>query len=470
MRSGFQRGKIIDTSPPTTTTKMADQQSSIMNVSELNKLLTQEEIEEGKVSLGEQMAEMRKTLTAININLTSLNASVADLNSSVHNLEEAKSELKVDFSKLRSDINNDMEVTRSSYEEKLTDLEKKVTEDYSIKYSEIVADLDAHKLEYRLDTTAMKNDIDNLTSLTATEGGDGNQLTVLKEIKDAIYSRDEKWDKLEAMLFRHIEDTNNRFEKLQTNIDANTELINQLEAHGRRWALRIIGLPAPQKGRIENTGEAKLAILKFLATKLDIKNIKSHEMDTAHRIGRVKDGKQTLLVRFFRRETVDFILGNKRMLKGEDLSCFQDTTRKNRTLIYDLNQRPEVESAWCQGVTIWAKLHSSANKFKVSITEDIDKAIHKGESTPKPTTNPPNSNPLPITSNSGPDGEPAEIHAEIHTSIPGIEPVFIQNGLATQSSTPTIPETQPHMQKPDDTEEIKDPDPNLSTSLTDYFK
>jgi hypothetical protein len=251
MRSGFQRG-LTQHNSPITTTKMADQTVITEQVSDLDNQLNQEETDEGQVSLGEQMAKMRKTLSltaitliSINTNLASLNASVTDLNSSVHNLEISKTELKDDFSKLRSDINNDMEITRSSFNDKLTDLEKKVTEDYSIRHAEIVADLDAHKLEYNMDIEKIKGDIDDLTSLKSSDGTEGNQLTILNEIKKAIYTRDEKWEKLEAMLFQHIEETNNKFNKLQSNIDANTELINQLEAHGRRWALRIIGLPAP---------------------------------------------------------------------------------------------------------------------------------------------------------------------------------------------------------------------------------
>jgi hypothetical protein len=114
----------------------------------------------------------------------------------------------------------------------------------------------------------------------------------------------------------------------------------------------------------------------FLAEKLEISDITPGEIDTAHRVGPItKDGTQTLLVRFFRRELVDYILGSKKMLKGKNSSIFQDTTQKNRKLIYDLNQRPEVEGAWCAGVSIWAKLHSSNRKIRVGITTNLDKLL-----------------------------------------------------------------------------------------------
>jgi hypothetical protein len=100
-------------------------------------------------------------------------------------------------------------------------------------------------------------------------------------------------------------------------------------------------------------------------------------MDTAHRIGPIKDGNQNILVRFFRREIVDIILTNKRMLKGESMSLFQDTTRRNRTLIWNLSQRAEVESAWSQSGSVWAKLHSNPKKIRVKITDNIDEVLKK---------------------------------------------------------------------------------------------
>jgi hypothetical protein len=327
--------------------------------------------DESPLSLGLQMAAMRTTLDHINTNLTSLN-------SSVHNLELAKSELKAelkeDFSKLRADINSDMASVTTTYEGKLSALDSKLTEDHFIRCSEIVADLDAHKLVYNLDIDMIKKDLSCVSALkTATD----KQSDSIKALKDAIDISEEKWTRLESILSNHMDETARNFAKVFANIDELMEMNNQLEAHERRWAIRIKGLKAPPKNKKESTPEAKTAILNFLATKLDIKNISPLEMDTAHRLGPIKDGNQTILVRFFRREIVDIILNNKRMLKGETMSLTQDTTRRNRTLMWELSQRAEVESSWNQSGSVWAKLHSNPNKVRVKITDNIDDVLKK---------------------------------------------------------------------------------------------
>jgi hypothetical protein len=91
----------------------------------------------------------------------------------------------------------------------------------------------------------------------------------------------------------------------------------------------------------------------------------------------VKEKKQTLLVRFFRREIVEHILFTKKMLKGSEISLFEDTTIKNRTLIFDLNQRAEVEIAWSQSGKVWAKLYNIDKRIRVLVTENLDTVMAK---------------------------------------------------------------------------------------------
>jgi hypothetical protein len=154
------------------------------------------------------------------------------------------------------------------------------------------------------------------------------------------------------------------------------ELANQAEAHRRRWAIRFIGLPAPEhKG--EKTPEAKHVVLSFLADKLNIKNISPEDIDCAHRVGTVKDKRQTLLVRFFRREIVENVLLVKKNLKGSSVAMFEDSPVKNRTLVWDLNQRAEVESAWTIAGKVWAKLFNIEKKVRVLVTDDIDQVLAK---------------------------------------------------------------------------------------------
>jgi hypothetical protein len=86
----------------------------------------------------------------------------------------------------------------------------------------------------------------------------------------------------------------------------------------------------------------------------------------------VKNGKQTLLVRFFRWEIADYILRSKKMLKNTPCSMFEDATQLNQNLLFELKDRPEVEAAWILGGAVWAILQGSTKKIKVSINDNLD--------------------------------------------------------------------------------------------------
>jgi hypothetical protein len=69
---------------------------------------------------------------------------------------------------------------------------------------------------------------------------------------------------------------------------------NSVEAHNRRWALRILGLKAPENQ--EFTAEAKQIAIDFFHDKLNVTNLATIDIDCAHRVGKVSaKGKQTLL-------------------------------------------------------------------------------------------------------------------------------------------------------------------------------
>jgi hypothetical protein len=388
MRSGRQRNSDIVTKAPKATTpklstttnakdssKMADSGSKTADQTDT---VSEHEGEPLSIdSLGRQMLAMGKTLESIDLNLTSLNTSV-------HNLETAKTELKDDFNKLRADINKDMENFRQLYDEKMRSMDNRITQDYLTKHTELLADLDTHKLTYDADIGLLKvNAARDLASLNLLTIDHDSQAQIIRELVASNIAKDERLDRLEALIQEHIKGTATNFQNMQVQINEAKEMANQVEAHERRWAIRIRGLQAPPKGKFESTPEAKKALLVLLTEKLNINNVGAADIDTAHRIGPVVDGKQTLLVRFFRREIVEHILGSKRLLKGKMMSIFQDTTQKNRQLMYELALRPEVESTWCSNGTVWVKVHSKAKKFKVTITEDIDKLLAKH---PKPAT------------------------------------------------------------------------------------
>jgi hypothetical protein len=126
-------------------------------------------------------------------------------------------------------------------------------------------------------------------------------------------------------LKKTIQDQQVLIETIQTTIldnDAATKtelldllrLTNSVEAHQCRWAVRLFGLNAPDQGG-ENSDQAKYLTLDFIQDILCINGVNIEDVDCAHRVGAVIDGKQTMLVRFFSRDLAQHVVANKRNLK-----------------------------------------------------------------------------------------------------------------------------------------------------------
>jgi hypothetical protein len=153
------------------------------------------------------------------------------------------------------------------------------------------------------------------------------------------------------------------------------ELVNSVEGHQRRWAVRIFGVEAPG-ARVETTHETKLRVVDFITKELKIEGVHYEDVDTAHRVG-IKDinGKQTVLTRFYSRDITQKLLKNKRVLKGSDYVLHEDLTLKSRTLLYNVKHHSHVEAAWSQNGSIWTILKTGGRKFKVKITDDLEEKL-----------------------------------------------------------------------------------------------
>jgi hypothetical protein len=145
---------------------------------------------------------------------------------------------------------------------------------------------------------------------------------------------------------------------------------NAVEAHNRRWAVRILGLPAPTSP--ESTADAKTIATTFVNNKLKDAGFSIADIDCCHRVGKVSKEKQTMLVRLFERDLVDQLLNKKKMLKGSGLVLYEDATLLDRRLINALNAHPNVDSAWINHGTIWAKGVDGGQKLKVKLFDNID--------------------------------------------------------------------------------------------------
>jgi septal ring factor EnvC (AmiA/AmiB activator) len=147
-----------------------------------------------------------------------------------------------------------------------------------------------------------------------------------------------------------------------------TEL-NELEQYGRRWLVRVHGVPeAPQ----ENCAEV---FKQLLRNKFNI-NLSKEDVEAAHRVGRkFPDRPQAIIVRFTRRDTKQQILSARRQLKGSGISISEDLTQTNAQLLNRLKNSELIEASWSSNGKIFGVVKATKKKmvFKpfISIEDTI---------------------------------------------------------------------------------------------------
>jgi uncharacterized coiled-coil protein SlyX len=228
-----------------------------------------------------------ETLDQINIALKALTKSFEDFKTTTTTSDE----IKKDLNKLREDINSDFKASKSEYDVKLADLETKLTADQDSKFNELIDIIGTNKEEAKDVITEVKNTVErgdhSIADLTNTVA---EQASKLEHLEATIAE-------LKDYLGKHIGTNNERIIRLQEGVDEARLLANSVEAHGRRWAVRILGLPAPNK--FEKSDITKEIVLSFIHNKLNIPNVTLSDIDCAHRLGPVKDKKQSILNRVF---------------------------------------------------------------------------------------------------------------------------------------------------------------------------
>jgi hypothetical protein len=105
-------------------------------------------------------------------------------------------------------------------------------------------------------------------------------------------------------------------------------LANNVEAHQRRWSVRLLGLNAPDENG-ETSDQAKYLTLVFIHDILYVDNVGIEDVDCAHRVGKIYNGKQTMLIRVFSRNLTQHILLNKKNLKETQYVLYEDSTTPN---------------------------------------------------------------------------------------------------------------------------------------------
>lgn len=142
------------------------------------------------------------------------------------------------------------------------------------------------------------------------------------------------------------EDENSQLKREIENVEREMHAtLNDQEQYSRRNNIRIDGIVAVEGEHAETTATKAVEMIN---TKIKEVNIKTSDIDIAHRIGKIKKGKQQIIVKFLSRRHAINILQHKKSLKGTGIFINEDLTAANLQALACLRKKlpDEIDSAW----------------------------------------------------------------------------------------------------------------------------
>ncbi|CAC5411191.1 unnamed protein product [Mytilus coruscus] len=171
------------------------------------------------------------------------------------------------------------------------------------------------------------------------------------------------------------------------------ELENRLEIqeqYSRRTSLRFNNIPIPvdrlSGGKIVHPVDTDNIILDICKNKLKL-DIGIQDIGRSHVIGKVKQGKSQVIVRFISYRARQLVFSNKKALKGDPNGTFitENLTQFRTNLVKKLAAlkfNNKIYTYWTMDGRIFVKLTANSNKQIINDLQDIsdlEAAIRQGE-------------------------------------------------------------------------------------------
>ena len=148
-----------------------------------------------------------------------------------------------------------------------------------------------------------------------------------------------------AFLKKEREEMKEHIQAAQKQLRLEEERRNHLEQWGRQWNLRIWGIGGDKRN--ESAKECISRVIHFLQSHLNIHDVTMDAIEIAHRLGKHKEGNdRVVIVRFIRRTVRNYVLGQRRRLKGTRCSINEDLTQVNQELLRTAREKVGVKHAW----------------------------------------------------------------------------------------------------------------------------
>ena len=170
--------------------------------------------------------------------------------------------------------------------------------------------------------------------------------------------------------YAEINDLFNKMSGLEIRIESQ-------EQYSRRTSLRFhnIQVPVDERGRIVHPVDTDQLILQICNTQLGL-DININDIGRSHVIGKVKNGKSQVIVRFLSYRIRNRVYTNKKALKGHPDNIFitENLTKYRTELVKKLSQlkySKQIYTYWTSDGRIYVKQNETSRKQTINNFDDI---------------------------------------------------------------------------------------------------
>ena len=212
------------------------------------------------------------------------------------------------------------------------------------------------------------------------------QKEIIEDHKQKLCSQFIKIQGLESALHQqatNLAQNNKEIDDLYNKIGLLEDRLEQQEQYSRRTSLRFhnITVPVDQRGRIKHPVDTDKLVLDVCNKKLGL-SLSVEDISRSHVIGKVRDGKSQVIVRFLSYRVRNMVYVNKKKLKDDPDGHFitENLTPYRTNLVLKLSKLKydgSIHTYWTADGKILAMKSESGRRRVINNFEDIGRLVRQ---------------------------------------------------------------------------------------------
>lgn len=200
------------------------------------------------------------------------------------------------------------------------------------------------------------------------------------DLKDRVFKQSNKVNSLERQVndySMNLEEYDNEIQRLTRKIEELETRIESQEQYSRRTSIRFhnIQVPTEENGKLKHPVDTDNLILEICKHKLGL-NLRLEDISRSHVIGKVRNGKSQIIVRFISYRTRNAVYMNKKKLKDDPDGVFitENLTQYRTAIVKELARmkyQGDIDAYWTSDGKIFVKPTAHGRIRPVITFEDL---------------------------------------------------------------------------------------------------